>query len=238
MTAPARVAIYARVSTSDQDVAAQLGRLRSSGAFDPVLDGTRQFVDDGVSGSLKTRPAFDALRDEIRAGAVDVVVAAKLDRLGRSAAAVLQFFDLCEEHGVRVVLVDQSIDTATPAGRLLRTVMAAVAEFEGDLIRERTQQAMTAFKTGARVPRGPVGRPSVVTPELVAQIRALREERRLKWSAIARTVHHPSSSCRKWYSAARAGTLRAINPPNQFATPSAAPGQLHRPEGDRLEQAP
>lgn len=223
-----RVALYGRVSTSDQDVGSQLARLRSfiDGAATDTTRGPVEYVDDGVSGSLDSRPAFDRLRDEIRADGFDVVVAAKLDRLGRSARSVLDFFNLCEQHAVRVVLVDQAIDTATPAGRLLRTVMAAVAEFEADIIRERTRDAMAAFKAGTRVPKGRVGRKPVVTPELVAQIRALRDERGLQWSAIARTVHHPSSSCRKWYSAARAGKPRVINGSGEFPPPSDEQGAL------------
>lgn len=192
-----RVGIYARVSTSDQDVTAQLARLRAAPALASATE-VYEFVDDGVSGSLDSRPAFDRLREQIQARAVDIVVSSKLDRLGRSAKAVLEFFDLAESRGVRVLLADQAIDTATPAGRLLRTVMAAVAEFEGDLIRERTQHAMDAFKAGLRrTSTGrPVGRPRKVTPDLVDRVRELRGQG-LKWREIAIRVHLPTGTVRK-----------------------------------------
>jgi DNA invertase Pin-like site-specific DNA recombinase len=221
---PTAVAVYARVSTGDQNVASQLARLWSSGAFNPTLDQTHTFVDDGVSGSLDSRPAFDRLRDDIRAGAVDVVVAAKLDRIGRSAKTVLEFFDLCEQHGARVVLVDQSIDTGTPAGRLVRTMMAGVAEFEGDLIRERTQQAMTSFKNGTRKTRSgrPVGRPRRVTPEVLQRIREERAKG-LTWSIVAQHVGIPAGTCRKVGPTHPSDNPSAENHPLEFGAPMGDP---------------
>jgi putative DNA-invertase from lambdoid prophage Rac len=220
-----RVAIYARVSTSDQDVDAQLVRLREA---DRRIHATGNHfatddADAGVSGRTDSRPAFDRLREEIRAGHLDVVIAAKLDRLGRSAKAVLEFFDLCEEHHVRVVLTDQAIDTGTPVGRLLRTVMAAVAEFEADLIRERTQQAMDALGAGTRKTRSgkPVGRPRRLTPEVVQRIREERSKG-LKWTVVAQRVGIPAGTCRKVGPAPRSDNPRAGNPSPEFKAPASA----------------
>ena len=126
------------------------------------------------------------------------------------------------------MVLDQHIDTATPIGRMVRTVLAAMAELEADLIRERTQEAMDAFKTGARTTRSgrPVGRPAVLTPELLGRIRELRETpdpkgKRRTWGQIAKVVHHPAGSLKKWYSASRRDLPRVINPPAEFSvTPS------------------
>jgi DNA invertase Pin-like site-specific DNA recombinase len=225
-----RVALYARVSTTDQDVSAQIARLRASRTFDFALDNSRVFVDDGVSGAslgFVLGSAFNRLREDIRAEAVDVVVAAKIDRLGRSAKTVLEFFDLCEQHHVRVVLVDQSIDTGTPVGRLLRTVMAAVAEFEGDLIRERTQQAMAAFKTGARVPKGKVGHPVVATPEKIARAVALRRENpKLTWSELAQRVGLKAETIRRTVRIA----LRTPSPDSSAPPPADGARKVPPPE--------
>ncbi|EQD31976.1 protein containing Resolvase [mine drainage metagenome] len=85
-----RVAIYARVSTEGQSVDQQLYRLRS------LAPGADEYADSGVSGRLDSRPEFDRLREQIRRGAISDLFVVKLDRLGRSAHAVLEFFELAE----------------------------------------------------------------------------------------------------------------------------------------------
>jgi DNA invertase Pin-like site-specific DNA recombinase len=183
-------AIYARVSTGSQVVGQQLDRLRA------VVAGAVEYVDDGVSGRAGSRPAFDRLRVSIRAGEISAVYAVKLDRLGRSAKSILEFFELAESREVRVVLVDQQIDTSTPVGRLVRTVLAAMAELEADLAAERTQDTMDAFKSGARTPKAPVGRPRRVTPELADRCDVLRRQK-FTWAEIARRTGLKAETCRR-----------------------------------------
>ncbi len=221
MTDPIRaVLIYGRTSTDRQSesLETQLARLRTS------VPGAVEFVDAGVSGPGVDRPAFDHLLEEIGSGHVGSVTVTKLDRLGRSAKTILEFFNDAEAHGVRVVVLDQAIDTSTPVGRLVRTVLAAMAELEADLIAERTREAMAAFKMGTRTTRSgrPVGRPRRLTPEIV---RRIREERAkgLMWSVVAQHVGIPAGTCRKVGSAPRSETPRAENPPPEFRTPAVAP---------------
>lgn len=183
-------AIYARVSTGSQTVAQQLDRLRAE------APGAREFVDEAVSGRSDRRPGFDRLRNAIGAGEISAVYAVKLDRLGRSARGILEFFELAESHNVRVVLVDQQIDTSTPVGRLVRTVLAAMAELEADLVSERTREAMASFKSGVRTPKGPVGRPRRVTDELADRCDALRRQK-LTWAEIARRTGLKAETCRR-----------------------------------------
>jgi DNA invertase Pin-like site-specific DNA recombinase len=224
VTDPAlRPAFYARTSTGKQQesLEAQVARLRSA------APGAAEFIDGAVSGRAADRPGFDRLLAEVRTGRLDSVTVTKLDRLGRSAGKILDFFTVADVHHVRVVVLDQQIDTSTPVGRALRTVLAALAELEGDLIRERTQEAMDALGSGARPTRSgkPVGRPAVLTPELLARIRELRETpdpggKRRTWNTIAKVVHHPAGSCKKWY-ASRRESPRVINPSREFrVTPS------------------
>ena len=175
-------AIYARVSTDLQTTAQQLDRLR------PFAPGALEFVDDDESGQLVHRPAFDGLTEAIGRGEVSAVYAVKLDRLSRSAKFLLGFFEDMEKRGVRVVLTDQALDTSTPLGKLLLVVLAGVAEFEADLISERTQVVMDAFKAGTRVPKGPIGRPRILTDEKVARIRELRYGQGLPWKTVAQHV--------------------------------------------------
>ena len=183
---------YARVSTDSQEIRTQSDRLALA------APGARPFADDGVSGKGVERPSFDSLLGEIRAGHVGSVYVTKLDRLGRSARGILEFFDQAEDNGVRVVVLDQQIDTATPVGRLVRTVLSGMAELEADLISSRTRDAMAAFKAGTRRTKSgrPVGRPRKITPEHEAQISRLRGEG-FRWADIAMKVHLPTGSCRK-----------------------------------------
>ena len=187
-----RVAIYARVSTEEQSVQQQLDRLRSAVKF------ATEYVDEAVSGRLDSRPEFDRLKRDMDAGKVQELYVVKLDRLGRSASSILEFFGRAEKDGVRVVVLDQQIDTSTPVGRLVRTVLAAMAELEADLIRERTREAMAALKAGTRQTKSgrPVGRPRKVTPEIAERIRVLRKGG-MKWREIAVRVHLNAGTCRK-----------------------------------------
>ena len=142
MSADARVAViraYGRVSTGRQvaegfGLDAQARRLIDYGDREDaelVL-----YREEGVSGAKERRPALDRLLADLRPG--DTVLVTSLDRLGRSTKHLLQLFDLFDRKGVRLVSLRESIDSATPAGRLLRTLLAAVAEFERELIMERT----------------------------------------------------------------------------------------------------
>ncbi len=224
-TAPtARPAAYSRCSTSEQSTLPQILALRAY-AERAGLGIPEEFADQGVSGRLASRPEFDRLRLAISAGNVDVVLATKLDRISRSVKDALEFFSLCDEHGVRVVVVDQGFDTSTASGRLVRTILAAIGEFEAELVRDRTRAALAAIKSGARRTRtgNPVGRPPILTAELLERIRKLRDTpdergKRRTWPKIATIVHSPAGSCRKWYAAYRGATPGVINPSAGFGT--------------------
>ena len=152
-----KVAIYARVSTIEQSTDDQVEKLRawcaSQGWRDPVV-----FADDGVSGIRDNRPQLDRLRELAHKGELEAVVVSKMDRLGRSLGMILRFWDEAEAAGIRVVVVDQAIDTSTAAGRLQRNMLAALAEFERELILERTKAGIAR----ARSQRKKFGRPRTV----------------------------------------------------------------------------
>ncbi len=151
-----RVALYARVSTSDQTVAPQLDALRSY-AEARSLEVIGEFVDHGVSGSKDRRPALDELMAKARSRALDAVAIVRLDRMARSTRHLTQVAAELEALGVDLIVMDQGIDTSTPAGRLLFNVLGAIGEFELDLVRERTRAGLRAArKRGKRL-----GRPRV-----------------------------------------------------------------------------
>jgi DNA invertase Pin-like site-specific DNA recombinase len=219
-----RAAIYARVSTEDQSVATQLEVLeRAVAALGLTIPAGQTYSDVGVSGRTDSRPGFDGLREAIQTHAVDAVVVTKLDRIARSAQTALAFFAEAEAAGVRIIVTDQAIDTGTPAGRLTRTILAAVAEFEGDIIRERTQVAMDAIRSGRRKTKScrPVGRPRRVTPAIVAKIAELRAAG-FKWAEVAQRMGLPAETCRRSSWVRRVGAPAVENSPAGIIPP--APG--------------
>lgn len=136
---------YVRVSTAEQvkrgwSLGEQRRRIK---AYCDARDWTlrRVYADEGVSGKNGVhRPGFERMIHDVEADGVRYVVALKLDRLGRSALALLTLYDRFESKGAALVLVEDSIDTSTPQGRLLRTVLAGVAEFERDTIVDRLKE--------------------------------------------------------------------------------------------------
>jgi site-specific DNA recombinase len=144
-----RVAAYIRVSTEEQaesglGIAAQIDKVRAmavvKGWSAPTL-----YIDDGVSGmiAIANRPEGERLLTDIDAGKIDAVIVSALDRIGRRALYILTFIDDTKD-SIQLVSVKESIDTSTPAGKFMVTVMAGIAELERDTISERTKSALEA----------------------------------------------------------------------------------------------
>lgn len=155
---------YARISTDDQSLALQRDALQAAGCG--------AVFEDTASGASTTRKGLsDALA---RCGAGDVLVAWKLDRLGRSVVDLVGLVETLKAKGAGLKILTgegASIDTTRPEGKLIFAVFAAFAEFERELIRERTRAGMTAAKR-----RGvQVGRPRKLTAHQVAHARGLIE---------------------------------------------------------------
>ena len=155
-----RAAIYARCSTQDQTVDLQLDGLRDY-AKARGLKIVTEYLDEGVSGARTKRPALDRLLAEAHRRRFDTVLVWKLDRLGRSLSHLIRIVDTLGSLGVDLVsLGDPGLDTTSPHGKLVFSIMGAVAEFERDLIRERTRAGMAAARRrGKRI-----GRPRVYVP--------------------------------------------------------------------------
>lgn len=150
--------------------------LRWAAAQDPPR--TVEFVPERVSGAAAVRPGLDVILKQARRGKVDEVVVVALDRLGRSLMQVVAVLDELHRLGVRAVSLRESIDFGTPAGRLQVQLIAAFAEFEREIIRERTKAGMTRIRDGfdrtgkwsTRSGRPP-GRPQfLATPEQVSRL--------------------------------------------------------------------
>ncbi len=154
---PRRVATYSRVSTLSQTADNQLLALRAFATARGWI--VTEFTDQGQSGAKEKRPQLDAMLAAVRARKVDVVACVKLDRLARSVHHLVAMVREFEALGVDLIVLDQSIDTTTPSGRLLFHVLAAISEFERDLIRDRVMAGLARAKAqGKRLgrPRTPV----------------------------------------------------------------------------------
>jgi DNA invertase Pin-like site-specific DNA recombinase len=131
-----RAAIYARVSTRDQDPELQLDELRRV-AEQRGWTVFEEYVDHGVSGAKAQRPALDQLMADARKGKLDVVAVWRFDRFARSTQHLLVALDEFRELNVDFVSLRESIDTSTHVGKMVFTLIAAVAEMEREMIRER-----------------------------------------------------------------------------------------------------
>lgn len=149
------VALYARVSTEGQDPDNQMIRLREVAAARGYVV-YAEYV-DVASGACSKRPQLNRMLSAAKAGKVHKIMAVKLDRLARSVINLTSIMQDLEEWNVGVEFLDQPIDTTTASGRFTTTVLAAVAEFERELIRDRTKdgqsRAISEGKTIGRPPR-------------------------------------------------------------------------------------
>ncbi|MBR7918034.1 recombinase family protein [Burkholderia vietnamiensis] len=169
-----RVFAYCRVSTTDQTTENQRREIEAAGFS---ID-KRRIVEEAISGSVAAneRPGFTRLVDRLEAG--DVLVVTKLDRLGRNAMDVRATVERLAEIGVRVhCLALGGVDLTSAAGKMTMQVIAAVAEFERDLLIERTQAGISRAKAEGKT----FGRPSALTPEQQQEVR----ERLAEGAAVA-----------------------------------------------------
>jgi putative DNA-invertase from lambdoid prophage Rac len=165
----ARAFIYARVSTNDQTTDNQVREVAQAGfAVEP-----HRVIEETVSGSVAAmeRKGFVRLVDKLERG--DILIVTKLDRLGRNAMDVRATVERLAAEGVRVhCLALGGVDLTSPAGKMTMQVVSAVAEFERDLLIERTQSGLARAKAEGKT----LGRPAKLTHEQQATIRAKRSE--------------------------------------------------------------
>lgn len=180
---------YARVSTDDQDPAAQVGALEAAGC-DPVYI-------ERASGSTMERPQWAECNRGLGRG--DTLVVVRIDRLGRSLADLVAVLDDLGRRGVAFRSLTEGLDTTTPMGRMVYQLAAAFAEYERSLISERTRAGLAAARArGARI-----GRPPALTDEQRAIAHQLHDHGCNK-AAIARILGVSRSTIRRALQADRA----------------------------------
>ena len=165
---------YARVSTQDQTLDLQRDALDKAGC--------ERVFNDTISGSKVERPGLDQALAFIRSG--DTLVVWRLDRLGRSLRHLIETVGTLQERGIGFKSITESIDTTNSGGKLIFHVFGALAEFERELIRDRTQAGLQAARARGR--KG--GRPRALDPRKVAMARALHADKGNSIEDICKTL--------------------------------------------------
>lgn len=163
-----RAALYARVSTLDQEPENQLQELRRY--VEARRWTAQEFVDHGISGAKDKRPALDSLVRDAKRRRFDVLICWRLDRLGRNLRHLILLLDELQAVGVAFVSLAEGIDATTPAGRLQLHVLGAIAEFERARIAERVKAGLVRARAQGRK----LGRPErVIDNGVLASVRGL-----------------------------------------------------------------
>src|SRR5215216_1081809 len=164
-----RTAIYARVSTLDQDPAMQLRELRAYAAH-RRLPITAEFIDQ-VSGTTADRPALARLWQAVRARKLDTILVWKFDRFARSTKQLIDALEEFRHLNVDFISITEQIDTGSPMGKAMFTVISAIAEFERSLISERVRSGLAKARAQGKI----LGRPKV-NAETIKEIKRLRKQ--------------------------------------------------------------
>ena len=174
---------YARVSTEDQHLDAQISALEEAGA--------ERIFAEKISGTKKSRLELDPMIEQLRNG--DVVVVTKYDRLSRSLQDLLSIVDAVCAQGAGFRSLAEDIDTTTPAGRLVFHVFASIAQFERERISERTKEGLTAARKRGRIG----GRPPALSAERCAEVVRMRDQEGRSIAELARLFQVSPSTIRR-----------------------------------------
>jgi len=167
---------YARVSTQDQNLDLQIDALMKEGCEE------RHIYKEKASGSKADRPELAKVLAYLQTG--DTLVIWKLDRLGRSLRHLIDIVEDMKARGVELISIQDSVNTATPTGKLTFAIFAALAEFERDIIRERTNAGLAAAR--ARGKMG--GRKKLLDEKQVQMLRSLSQDKSLSIGNICKQL--------------------------------------------------
>ena len=151
---------YARVSTKDQNLDLQIEALQKAGC--------EKIFEEKISGSTKSRPELDKMIEQFRSG--DELYVWRLDRLGRSLKHIIDLVLALSEKGIIIKGLTDGVDTSTINGRLFLNIMASLAEYERELIRERTKAGLQSARARGRLG----GRPKGYSKETISKLLLMR----------------------------------------------------------------
>ena len=148
-----KAAIYCRVSTTDQKTDMQLQDLMRF-AKDRSVSTYKEYIDNGISGSIRKRPALDQLMEDASKKKFDVVLVWRFDRFARSSRHLVEALHTFKHLGIDFISYNENIDTGSPLGEAMFTIISAMAQLERDIIRERVKAGLrTARNKGTRLGR-------------------------------------------------------------------------------------
>ena len=185
------VAIYARVSTDRQTTDSQLNELRDF-VRRAKWKVYREYIDNGYSGKNTQRPAYTEMLSDARYRRFDLLLVWKLDRLSRSLKDLITTLDELGHLGIDFVSYDNQLDTSSPSGKLVFSIIGAVAEFERDIIGERVRAGLA----NARLKGKKLGRPQI--PKSDQKKIAILKNHGLSNRAIGRKLSIAESTVRNW----------------------------------------
>ena len=165
---PTRAAIYARVSTNEQTAENQLLDLRRYATERGWTE--EEFVDTGISGTVASRPALDRLMNAVKKRQVDVVLVWRFDRFARSVKHLLLTLEELRALGIGFVSFQENVDTSSPLGQAIFTIIAAMAQLERDLIVDRVKAGLRRAKAQGKT----LGRPKAIVD--ADHVRILRKQ--------------------------------------------------------------
>lgn len=185
-----RAAMYLRVSTTNGQTTDTQRQAIERYCKAQDWDVVEVYDDSGVSGAVDARPGLDRLKADVAKGKFDVVVVWRFDRMARSTTHLLDCLSLFHRYSVDFVSVTEAIDTSTPVGRMVYSFLAAIAEFEREIIRERVKAGVDRARTqGIRL-----GRPRVGF-DVNAALRFKQDG--LSWPQLAKRMSVSSASLRR-----------------------------------------
>ena len=164
-----RVAIYARVSTTDQSTDSQLLDLRRY-VTDRSWQSYKEYCDNGISGTKDSRPALNELMNDAKKRKFDVVLVWRFDRFARSTRHLINALEEFRNLGIDFVSFQENIDTSSPLGSAIFTIISAVAQLERDIIAERVKAGLRRARENGKK----LGRPRAVAD--VEDIQRLRSK--------------------------------------------------------------
>ena len=169
-----RVVSYCRVSTKEQNCSRQIEELREVAENHgwKIVD---EYVDEGISGSTKSRPALDRMLKDAMSRKFEMVMTIELSRLGRSVSNMCEIVDLLKSKKIDLFIKNQNISTDTIVGEFFYNVINAVHQFQRDQIRENVISGLENWKRNN--PDKKLGRPSKLTPEVEDTILRMRESK-------------------------------------------------------------
>lgn len=166
-----RVCLYSRVSTSLQSVEPQLNDLRLTAERMGYVV-VQEFIDNGISGATQSRPALDEMMKMATQRKFDMIMCWSVDRMGRSLSNLIQLLNQLDALKIDLYFQQQAIDTSTPTGKMMFSILGALGSYERELIRERVKSGLViAKKNGVKL-----GRPSSINNGIKEALFMLRDK--------------------------------------------------------------